>query len=53
MSYRLQKKAQKIKSKATVEDDDDSVFDDADLPPEGSGEADDPMLIDAPEPVRL
>jgi hypothetical protein len=45
----LQKKP---KSKAMVGDADDeaSVFDDADFPLEGSGEVDDPMLIDA-EPV--
>ncbi|KAJ7111665.1 hypothetical protein C8R43DRAFT_961977 [Mycena crocata] len=41
----------RVKSKATVDDVDEeaSVFDDADFPVDGSGEQDDPMLIDGPE----
>ncbi|KAJ7101999.1 hypothetical protein C8R44DRAFT_887782 [Mycena epipterygia] len=44
-------KTKRVKSKPTVEDADDegSVFDDADYPlelAEGSGEADDPMIVD-------
>lgn len=34
-------------------DDEASVFDDSELPVSGSGEVDDPMLIDGPETVRF
>jgi hypothetical protein len=41
---------QKRKSKAIVEDDEGSVFDDSEFPAEltGTGEVDDPMLVDNP-----
>lgn len=44
----------RVKSKSIVDDvdEDESVFDDAEYPPEGSGEPDDPMVVDGPEQVR-
>ncbi|KAJ7126643.1 hypothetical protein C8R46DRAFT_1049794, partial [Mycena filopes] len=44
------KSKKKVKSRPTVEDGDESPFDDTDFPVEGNGEVDDPMIIDGPNP---
>ncbi|KAJ7116177.1 hypothetical protein C8R46DRAFT_1239451 [Mycena filopes] len=45
------KSKKKVKSRPTVEDGDESPFDDTDFPVEGNGEVDDPMIIDGPNPA--
>ncbi|KAJ7174332.1 hypothetical protein C8R46DRAFT_1214547 [Mycena filopes] len=45
------KSKKKVKSRPTVEDGDESPFDDTDFPVEGNGEVDDPMIIDCPNPA--